>query len=209
MQYLVHLANVLFLASYLVRDILWLRVLTVVAILSLVPYYFANQLYAPIAWNAVFVGINLAQLRTLLLERRPVALDADQRRLHQLVFPGMPPRQLLKLLAAGEWKLADEGELLLEQEQPIDALRVLSSGCARVEREAQVLATLPEGSFVGEMGYLTGKPACAKVLAGEPTRYVHWARERPDALLEADPELRGALQRAMGSDMARKLRAQP
>ena len=48
MDVLIHVANVLFLLSYSVRDILWLRLLTVVAIISLLPYYASNDLYPPI-----------------------------------------------------------------------------------------------------------------------------------------------------------------
>src|SRR5262245_13620102 len=75
MDVLIHVANVLFLLSYLVRDILVLRLLTVVAILALLPYYFANGLYPPIFWNSVFIAINLYQLYRLVLERRPVRLS--------------------------------------------------------------------------------------------------------------------------------------
>ena len=35
---MVHVANVLYLSSYLVRDILWLRLLTIFAGLSLLPF---------------------------------------------------------------------------------------------------------------------------------------------------------------------------
>lgn len=207
MQYLVHVANVLFLASYLVRDILWLRVLTVVAILSLVPYYLANQLYAPIAWNAVFIGINLAQLRRLLLERRPVALDARQRRLHQRTLSAMTPRQLLRLLDVGQWCEAKAEQALIDDGQPIDHLRVLCEGQAAVTRGQQQVATLADGAFVGEMGYLTRQPACASVRAVEGATYVQWPREQLDRLLDQDPDIRAALQLAIGADLARKLRA--
>ena len=52
----IHIANVLYLVSYLVRDILWLRWLTVIAICTLMPYFYfqaeplwASQLRMPVS----------------------------------------------------------------------------------------------------------------------------------------------------------------
>ncbi|MCA9713589.1 MAG: hypothetical protein KC468_02730, partial [Myxococcales bacterium] len=70
MDALIHLANVLFLASYVVRGVVWLRAFTIVALLSLVPYYLVHGLVAPAVWSSVFVAINLAQLLHLVSERR-------------------------------------------------------------------------------------------------------------------------------------------
>ena len=69
--YWIHGANVLYLASYLVRDILALRVLTVVAGLALLPFYIlrADPIWVAVAWNALFIAINLLQIYRLLLER--------------------------------------------------------------------------------------------------------------------------------------------
>ena len=71
---MVHVANFLYLTSYLVRDILWLRVLTIFAGLSLLPFYCNcsdHILWAPIGWNALFITVNLVQIGILLRERRP------------------------------------------------------------------------------------------------------------------------------------------
>ncbi len=65
----IHFANVLYLVSYLVQDILWLRVLTVVAALSLIPYYATNWLGEAIAWNVVFLVINVVQIKLLMIRR--------------------------------------------------------------------------------------------------------------------------------------------
>jgi len=69
---LVHGANVLFLGAYLIRDILWLRSLTIIGGLALFPYYVwgnPTPLYEPIAWNTVFILINAIQIFRLLRER--------------------------------------------------------------------------------------------------------------------------------------------
>jgi len=71
MTLFVHTANALYLGSYLVKNMLWLRVLTVIAALTLLPYfYFQPQvLWPPIFWNLLFTTINVVKLVRLVRRR--------------------------------------------------------------------------------------------------------------------------------------------
>lgn len=62
---LIHLANVVYLLSYVVKDIKVLRWLTIVGIVLLIPYYLVQvePLYSAAAWNMVFLGINVFRLK--------------------------------------------------------------------------------------------------------------------------------------------------
>ncbi len=61
---LIHLANLVYLASYAVKDMRVLRWLTILGIVLLIPYYLAWHLWEPAIWNGVFLGINLYRLRS-------------------------------------------------------------------------------------------------------------------------------------------------
>ena len=91
---LIHAANVLYLFAFMVRDILWLRILAVVAAACLIPYFYfrPEPLMTPIYWNLVFAALNVYWICRLLLERLPVNLSADEQRLCELVFRTMTPR---------------------------------------------------------------------------------------------------------------------
>jgi hypothetical protein len=71
METLIYAANILYLLSYLVRDILYLRLLTVVAACCLVTYFYtqAEPLMTVIYWNLFFVMLNVLQLARILWER--------------------------------------------------------------------------------------------------------------------------------------------
>jgi hypothetical protein len=206
MDVLIHAANVLFLLSYSVRDILLLRVLTVVAIVSLLPYYAANELYPPIWWNSVFIAINLYQVYRLLLERRPVTLSLEEQRLYRLGFHRLSPRDFLRLLQQARWESCEGEAVLVEQGATLDRLTVLAAGAARVEVGGRTVSGLGPGHFVGEMSYISGEPACARVVADAGSRYVHWARTNLERLLGDRPDLRATLQGIIGTDLASKLR---
>ena len=75
MDALVYAANFLYLASYLVRDILHLRLLTVIAACCLVTYFYhqPQPLMTVVYWNLFFVALNVFQLVHIVRTRRRTA----------------------------------------------------------------------------------------------------------------------------------------
>ena len=92
-ELLIHAANLLYLFAFMVRDILWLRILTVVAASFLIPYFYFQPvpLMTAMYWNLAFTALNLFWIVRLFLERRPVKLSAKEQRLCELVFRTMTP----------------------------------------------------------------------------------------------------------------------
>jgi CRP-like cAMP-binding protein len=208
MANLFNLGNVLYLVAFSVRDMLWLRILTVVAQLCLMPYYCVRTevLYAPICWGTLFILINLVQIVWLILESRPVFLGEEELHLYRTVFRGLKPREFLKLLSIAEWKQAKLGEELLAQNKPVVELLLISAGRGTVEMDRRHVAELGSGQFVGEMGFLTEQPASARVVAAIPTTYLAWPAAKLRSLLASTPGLHLKMQGVLGSDLVGKLR---
>jgi len=207
MDYLIHTANVLYIFSYLVRDILWLRILIVTAICFVIPFYYFQPvpLMAPVYWNLVFVGINLVQIAILLVERRPVKLSEVEQRLYEQVFRRLTPREVYKLFRLAQWKKASVGETLVEQDVHLDSLMLINKGVAAVRVENDEVAKLDEGHFVGEMSYITGGKTSATVIAHSDLEYVTWPTDVLEPFLRKNPDLRIALNAIIGVDLAGKL----
>ena len=127
---LIHAANVLYLFAFMVRDILWFRILAVVAAMCLISYFFfqPDPLMASIYWNLVFTAVNTYWICRLLLERRPLALSAAERKLCELVFRTMTPREMITLLKLATWESAKVGECFVERDTPLSRLMVIYSG---------------------------------------------------------------------------------
>lgn len=68
-MYFIHIANVVYLLSYAVKDIRWLRCLTIVGIALCIPYYVAFLRYEAVVWSCLFLVINITRL--VLLVRKP------------------------------------------------------------------------------------------------------------------------------------------
>jgi Popeye-like protein len=208
MNYWIHVANALYLASYLVKDILWLRLLTVVAGVLLLPYYFMQPvpLWPAIAWSGVFLAVNIVQIKILLFERRPIRLAPDEQRLYELVLRNLSPRQFARLLKAGHWEDVRAGERVIERGKPLDRLIVVYTGRLAVEVEGLQKAALKAGHFAGEMSFVTGEVPSADVFARESTRIFVWKSPELMRILEGQNELLLALHSAIGTDLVGKLR---
>lgn len=208
MQNLIHLANVLYLVSFLVSDILWLRLLNVLAGGMLIAWLAAGAApAAPIAWNSVFLAINVVQVWRLLLERRPVRLRPEELTLYQLAFRSLTLREFARLSAIGRWEDAGPGDHLVEQGVRLDRMLVLCSGTSDVVLRGERVAQLRPGQLVGEMGFLTDAATSAAVVATEPTRYLALPTTSLRALFKRHPDLRAAMQSVIGSDLVGKLKA--
>jgi hypothetical protein len=204
---LIHGANVLYLFAYMVRDILWLRLLTVFAATLLMAYFYLQPvpLMAPIYWNLVFTALNVFWIVRLALERRPVRLNEEEERLCELVFRTMSPREMIRILKLGSWRTAAAGECFLAKGQPLDRLIVIYSGRACVEIDGKSVTELQPGQFIGSISYITEESAPANIVALAPTRYYCWPKTRLKAFMKKNPDLHAALQTTLAIDLTKWL----
>lgn len=72
METLIYIANILYLFSYFVQDMLRLRILTVCAATCLVTYFYLQPqpMMTVVMWNLFFIGLNVMQLARILWARR-------------------------------------------------------------------------------------------------------------------------------------------
>lgn len=80
MEILVYVANILYLLSYFVQDMLRLRIFTVLAATCLVGYFYfqPEPMMTVVCWNLFFIALNIVQLRRILATRRRVSDTATR-----------------------------------------------------------------------------------------------------------------------------------
>jgi CRP-like cAMP-binding protein len=202
------LANILYCLAYVVRDMKWLRIITIIAAVATLPYFIIRDepLWSAVLWQGAFASINIVNLAWLLGERRPVPLTDEQRLLHALVFHALAPRQMLKLMDLGEWKDAAAGDVLVSRGDPPEKLLLLSRGQADVIIDGAVFAQLVQGRFVGEMGFMTGELASADVIAMDTVRYFCWKTSALTKLMADSAFFDRYLTAALSHDVVAKLR---
>jgi Popeye protein conserved region len=196
-------ANVIYLVSYSVRDILWLRVLTVVAAGLLIPYYMMQvvPLRAAIGWNVVFIAINCYWIVRLLIERRPVHFTPDEARLRVLSFPSLTAREARDLFAMGAWDSIAADTSLVTHDRDQGRFSVILRGLADVIYRGEKISELGEGQFVGEIDLHADIVGDMDVLMRTAARVMCWPRDRLRAFAAKRPDVALALERSVGFEL--------
>src|SRR4051812_20511037 len=160
-DYLVHFSNMMMLAAYSVRDILWLRWFAVGAALTNIPYFLLQDsvLWPPVLWALVFTAINLYQIACIYLERRPVVLSQDEQTLYDLGFHSLRPREFVSLSLVGEWKSGEAGEKVITEGEAVSSLCIPITGSADVRSRGEHIGALKPGHIIGTALALTGEPS--------------------------------------------------
>lgn len=203
-----HLASVLTMVAYLLKDILWLRFLTILSCFAGMFFnYFvpATPLWTVICWNVLFAIINIVQIAIIIKERAGVRFTDEEKELHETLFKNFAPFEFMKLMRIGQWLQAKPGQVMASENQPIESVMLIYNGIVGVEKDGQEVAKLKDGNFIGELTYITGGAATATVKALQPTRYIAWPKDAMRQLLNRNPSMRFAMQAVLSTDLSKKL----
>lgn len=203
-----HLASILTMLAYLLKDILWLRLLTILSCFAGIAFNFivpSTPLWTVIYWNVLFAVINIVQVAIIIKQRSGVHFTEEEKELHDTLFKNFAPFEFMKLMRVGKWLEAKQGEILATEKRPIDSMMLIYNGLVGVELDGKELARLKDGNFIGEVSFITGGAATATVKALQPTRYVAWPKEAISQLLNRNPSMRFAMQAMLSTDLSKKL----
>ncbi len=208
MEALIHSANLIYLVSYVMRDILWLRIFTVIASACLILYFYflPEPLLTPVYWNILFITLNVYWIARLLLERRPVQLTEDEKQLCELVFRLVSPREMISLLKIGTWETADANERVVAGGSELDKLMLIQSGQVCLIVDGVKTQIINPGQFMGSISFITDEIAPADFVALEPMRYLRWDKSSLKRYLTKNPELHAAIQETLSMDLTEKLK---
>ena len=118
------------------------------------------------------------------------------------IFADLSGRHLKKVAGAGRMRRFHEGDTVIREGTPGDALYVLVDGAVTVHRRGLPVLTLGMGSFFGEMALFDDSPRSATVVANGPALCLVIARAPFHRLLKSEP----AIALGLLKELARRLR---
>ena len=208
-DYLVDISSIFTLISFSVRSMLMLRILAISAQLTFIPYCFfqPTPLWSAIAWNLLFLGVNIFNVVKLLLEKRPVILNPDEEKIYNLAFKTLSPREFLTLLTLGEWRDGTAGEPIIIPNQHNAYVSILCSGEAVAALGDRELVKIPEGKLLGIPSVLVGEPINFEIRLSVPSRYMRWSVVQLRQFTDKRPEIRDKLQSIVSRDLAQSVKS--
>lgn len=202
---IINLVYVIYALAFLVRDILWLRILVVLSCLFMVGFGYIADNMSILVWNSLFILINLIQIVRIVIERRPIKLPAYIDTIHHRRFDRLNSREFLFLWKMGESKTFEKGDILVEQGKiPSDLLFVLD-GQVKIERNGDFVRTLGKHYFVAEMSFLSQESATADVVADTQVDAISWSQSELNDVEKINPGLVSKFRAILGTDLSKKL----
>ena len=203
-----HLAFGLIAFSFLVKDILYLRILSILASLFSVLYNFyipVEPMWLAINWNIIFVLVNIYHIAVIIYEKRPVKMSSKEKELHETMFRGLTPVEFLKITKIAQWKEYKTPLPIITQGKPVNDLILIYNGTVDVLVNDNKVAELKDGQFVGEMSFLTEKPATATCKVAHTSECLVWPQKDFKDLLKRNPSLYFTIQSLLSEQVSNNL----
>ena len=203
-----HLAFGLIAFSFLVKDILYLRILSILASLFSVLYNFyipVEPMWLAINWNIIFVLVNIYHIAVIIYEKRPVKMSSKEQELHETMFRGLTPVEFLKITKIAKWKKYKTPLPIITQGKPVNDLILIYNGTVDVLVNDNKVAELKDGQFVGEMSFLTEKPATATCKVEHNAECLVWPQKDFKDLLKRNPSLYFTIQSLLSEQVSNNL----
>ena len=199
-----HLAFGLIAFSFLVKDILWLRLVSILASSFSVFYNWvipAEPMWLAINWNFVFISLNLYHIAVLIYEKRPIKMAPKDKELYETLFKDLSPVEYLKITKIANWKKFKAGDTLIREAHLVTDLILIYNGTVDVMVKGKKVAQLKDGQFVGEMSFLTEKSATATCVIKHDTECILWKQPEFKELLKRNPSLYYTIQGLLSNQL--------
>jgi hypothetical protein len=157
----------------------------------------------------LFSGILMAILLLAYDVPRPklsLRLPEAERELLRSIFTGLDDVQIAQLLVAGRFNDIAKGTTLAEENKPLQTLFFICAGHVKVTVAGREVAHLEKGNFVGEIAFLTEKPATATVVAEDSVRALVFERAELNQLFRDDGGVAGLIYQLLGRELAQKIK---
>ena len=203
-------ANIIFLAAFMAKKIVWLRLLTITGMMVSIPYYLyfhEAPMWNNIFWVCTYALINLVMLFIIYLESRPIELSDLEQNIYNMTFKSLEPRVFKKLIDHGSLEEFHPEVDLVTRDSELDSLMYVVEGEAEVVLKHGEHLIIPTGGFIGEQSYITGEKTSADVKTGkEAAKIIRWNSEALRKHLAGKEILKDNLDLIFTADLIHKLR---
>lgn len=201
-----HINYILVILSVSMTSMRWLRIFGIASGLTGILYYgFLVSDGISATWEAIFALVNGFQLAIVLLAGRRRSMDEDEKLFVDTVMPILDANLRARVLKLGRWQTRQPDEVLVEEGESSPQLVFIARGAASVQKAGTIVGVCGPGDFLGEMSFLTGKPASARVIVANEVRCCVYDPAVVRALTKKHPAIRQALEFSFNRNLVGKL----
>lgn len=197
-------AYLVYTTSALFKEMIWLRLTLLAATFLYIVYGIIAPNTSIFLWNIPVGLLHMYAIWQLFSARRGIDLDDEAEALRTLVFPSLDRVAFNALWHCGDERYAED-EVLIAEGEPVPELFMVLEGQVEVLKGTEKFA-VSRFRMIGEMSSLSDSAASATVRATSRVRLRAWDKRKLAALAKTHPDTDVAMLRAMGQEVARKLK---
>ena len=207
---MLNMAYLIFLFAFIAKKIVWLRIITILGNITIMPYFlffFEEPQWNNIAWIGVYTAINLFMLFLIYLESRPIILSEMERKIYDRILKSLVQREFKLLIDHGSIDELQPEIGFVTRDTHWEKLMLVVEGQAEVVLKNGDEVDITAGGFIGEQSFITGENTSADVATGkEATTILSWNSDSLRKYLEKKEHLKETLELILTSDVIHKLR---
>ena len=207
--HIANLAYILFCITFFLRNIFYIRMIAIVAIILLITYFYfysAGPMWVPLRWNLLFLAINVGMIIYLCKERYDFKFTKKEKELLETLFKNFPKNEFRRLMEAGLWKQVKENTKLIEEGKSVEELIMLYEGEAQVSTNKGLDKKILSGNFIGEVSFLSDKLATASVKTISSAKILIWKQKSLKRICKRFPQTDVHLKSLLGVQLAEKFK---
>ncbi len=205
-DYVVLAAGITFCVGYAIINQVILRLLILFGT-GLYIWYYAIVTDVPqwaAIWTSIGMGLaNIFGLFSLWLRASPLSIPRKHRDIYAH-FNVLPPGDFRKLMSAVKRDTLPAGTVLTTNNARVKTVYYVLNGSVAVEKFGERFY-LPDGIFLGEVGYLTGNRASATTLLTEDSDVLAWDVSVLKNRSDRDVRFKLAMDAIISLDLAEKV----
>ena len=207
---MLNMAYLIFLVAFVAKSIVWLRCLTILGNITILPYFFFHFekiQWINIGWIGIYTAINLIMLFLIYLESRPIKLSDLEQKIYDRTFKSLKPKEFKHLIDHGSLNEHQPEVGLVTRDTHLEKLMHVVEGQAEVVLKNGDYVSIPAGGFIGEQSFITGENTSADVATGgEEATILSWNSDSLRKYLDKKEHLKETLELILTSDVIHKLR---
>ena len=209
-DFIIILAEIFIMSAYFSRNILILRTLVGIGSLIYVAAAFTagydkEGMKALIFFGCISWTINTVQILRILYERFDTVLPVKLQEIHRSCFPALNTTDFLTLYKLAKQMDYSQGGLIMEVNQQLNGLFILTKGSAESFVDDKSTASLEPGDYIGEMSYIRKTRTIASVRATSDLECLWWSGEILSYLQHKKSELYNQLFQSIAINVVLKL----
>jgi len=202
-----HLSFLLAAFSFLMRDIIWLRIISIISGLIGICFNYmipAGPLWIPITWISIFILINVYMISSFYYSNRNSGFSEDDLNIWKNNFWGLTAEEFRKIKKIMVIKSFYE-EKIISIGQETKYIYFVLSGKLNVKINNNIVKELTKGDVAGEMSFLNETQANADVFSDNRTKCIALEKGKLRKIMIKNPAFHVSVTKLFNKNLMKKI----